>query len=39
MGTSIGDYIGATIGIHFPIPYYALRGIVSIVVPNWDPIR
>ena len=25
MGTTIGDYIGATIGIHSPIPYKGTR--------------
>ena len=30
METTIGDYIGATIGIHSPIPYQALDSRIGV---------
>ena len=30
MGTTIGDYIGATSGIHTSIPYYEPEGLTAL---------
>ena len=38
MGTTIGDYIGTTIGIHSPIPYYAPDSI-SGATSRHEPLR